>query len=117
MSDAYAQALADRRGGGLDPALTAPAVPGPDPVTPSPAPQPAAMPPLTGQAPPALSPPTPAQVPVVGKPEDDIAQAITGGADENEYKMLKDLKPRSLGERVKMDTLKTQYEPRSQKNG
>jgi hypothetical protein len=48
-----------------------------------------------------------------GKPEQkseesQIYDHVTGHADANEFERLKDVKPRSLGERVKMEAMKSQ---------
>jgi len=45
-----------------------------------------------------------------GDDDDDMHAAVTDGADKNEYDRLKGMKPRSLGERAKMDALKSKHE-------
>ncbi len=44
-----------------------------------------------------------------GALSNQIRDHVTGGASEREYDELKGLKPRSLGERAKMEALKSQF--------
>lgn len=62
---------------------------------PTPAPQPAAQSSGTGG----------------GDLAGQIAGYVSGHASQSEYDQLKGMKPRSLGERAKMDVLKSKYEP------
>ncbi len=94
MSDAYALALQSRRGEGLDTSLLS--QPSDAAAPPAPLPPPAAV----------SQPPTPPQAQDMSA---EIASHVTGGANEHEYEMLKGMKPRSLGERAKMDALRTQF--------
>jgi hypothetical protein len=41
--------------------------------------------------------------------DDDVRDAITDGASQQDYEDMKDMRPRSLGERAKMMALRSQY--------
>lgn len=47
----------------------------------------------------------------------EILDHIAGHGSQNEYELLKGMRPRSLGERAKMDALKSKFEPGSGKSG
>ena len=53
-----------------------------------------------------------------GEEASQIRDEVAGHASHEEYQQLKGIHPRSLGERAKMDALKSKYEPAgSGKNG